>query len=54
MPWNPVMVRQQWLVNYNYMNIHQVTASPTVKPRDFIKSSKVTRPKYDVTKGNYK
>ena len=34
------------------MNIHKVTTSPIVKPRAFIKISKVTRPKYDVTKGN--
>ena len=24
MPWNPVMVRQQWLVNSNDMNIHKL------------------------------
>ena len=34
------------------MNIHQVTTSPIVKPRDLIMISKVTLPKYDVTKGN--
>ena len=34
------------------MNIHKVTTSPIVKPRAIIKSSEVTRPKYDVAKGN--
>ena len=52
MPWNPVMVRQQWLVNSNNMNIHKVTTSPIAKPRDLIMISKVTLPKYDVAKGN--
>ena len=32
------------------MNIHKVTNSPIVKPRDLIMISKVTLPKYDVTK----
>ena len=31
MPWNPVMVRQQWLVNLNDMNIHKVTTSSYCK-----------------------
>ena len=42
MSWNPVMMRQQWLVNYNGMNIHKVTTSPIVKPRDFVMIYKVT------------
>ena len=35
MPWNPVMVRQQGLVNKNNMNMHKVTIYSIIKPRAF-------------------